>query len=325
LRYLARRLALYLGTAWAAITLNFLIPRLMPGNPVLALLARFRGRIDPQSEKAIRQLFGLDNASLFSQYQTYLAHLFRGHLGTSFTFFPAPVSTVISSALPWTLVLVGLSTVISFSVGTLLGIVAGWKRGTWWWDALSPISTFFSAIPYFWFALIALFVLSGKLNWFPITGGYSSDLAPGFSGPFLASAVYHAVLPALTIVVASVGGWLLGMRNMMVTTMSDDYVLLAEAKGLSTRRIAFTYAARNAILPSVATFTMSLGFVVGGSVLTEIVFSYPGMGYDLYQAVSNEDFPLMQGIFLVITLVVLVANFLADLVYVFLDPRTREA
>lgn len=324
MRYLARRLALYLGTAWAAITLNFLIPRLMPGNPVLALLARFRGRIDPQSEKALRQLFGLDNASLFSQYQTYLAHLFRGDLGTSFTFFPTPVSTVILSALPWTLVLVGLSTIISFGVGTLLGIVAGWKRGTWW-DALSPISTFFSAIPYFWFALIALFVLSGKLNWFPITGGYSSDLAVSFSGSFLASAAYHAALPAFTIVVASVGGWLLGMRNMMVTTMSDDYVLLAEAKGLSTRRIAFTYAARNAILPSVATFTMSLGFVVGGSVLTEIVFSYPGMGYDLYQAVSNQDFPLMQGIFLVITLVVLVANFLADLVYVILDPRTREA
>ena len=324
MRYLSRRLALYLGTAWAAITLNFLIPRLMPGNPVLALLARFRGRINPQSEKAIRQLFGLDNASLFSQYRTYLVHLFHGELGTSFTFFPAPVSTVIMSALPWTLVLVGLSTVISFGIGTLLGIVAGWKRGTWW-DAFSPISTFFSAIPYFWLALIALFIFSGKLNWFPITGGYSSDLAPGFSGPFLASAVYHAALPAFTIVVASVGGWLLGMRNMMVTTMSDDYVLLAEAKGLSTRRIAFTYAARNAILPSVATFTMSLGFVVGGSVLTEIVFSYPGMGYDLFQAVGNEDFPLMQGIFLVITLVVLVANFLADLVYVVLDPRTREA
>jgi peptide/nickel transport system permease protein len=323
MRYLARRLVFYVITAWAALTVNFLIPRLMPGNPVEALLGRFRGRVDPKASDALSALFGLNHASLWSQYRTYLADMLTGNFGTSFTYFPTPVSSVISSALPWTLVLVGLSTVVSFALGTLLGIVAGWRRGSWW-DHLLPTTTFFSSVPYFWLGLIALFVFSGELHWFPITGGYNSALSIDFSWTFLDSAVRHALLPALTIVVSSVAGWLVMMRNMMVTTMADDYVLMAQAKGLSPRRVMFTYAARNAILPSVATFTMSLGFVVGGAVLTEVVFSYPGIGNTLYQAVINEDFPLMQGIFLIITFVVLLANLLADLVYVVMDPRIRS-
>jgi peptide/nickel transport system permease protein len=322
MRYLARRLAFYVVTAWAALTLNFLIPRLMPGDPVQALLSRFRGRLDPRATEALTAMFGLNDESMWSQYRTYLVDLFKGDYGLSFTFFPTPVSTVIRDSLLWTIVLVGLSTIVSFVVGTVLGIVAGWRRGSWW-DHLLPVTTFFSSIPYFWFGLIVLFVLSGELRWFPLAGGYSSWLSVDFSWAFLSSAFKHAVLPGLTILIASVAGWLIPMRNMMVTTMSDDYVVLAEAKGLAPRRVMLGYAARNAILPSVATFTMSLGFVVGGAVLTEIVFSYPGIGNTLYQAVINEDFPLMQGIFLIITFVVLLANFLADLVYVWLDPRTR--
>lgn len=322
MRYLARRFAFYLITAWAALTLNFLIPRLMPGDPAQALLSRFRGRLDPRATEALTAMFGLNDASMWSQYRTYLADLSKGDFGLSFTFFPTPVATVIMDSLWWTIVLVGIATVVSFVVGTLLGVVAGWKRGSRW-DHLLPITTFFSSIPYFWFGLIVLFVLSGELRLFPLSGGYSSWLSVGFSWAFLSSAFKHAILPGLTIVIASIAGWLIPMRNMMVTTMSDDYVVLAEAKGLSPRRVMLNYAARNAILPSVATFTMSLGFVVGGAVLTEIVFGYPGIGNNLYQAVINEDFPLMQGIFLIITFVVLLANFLADLVYVWLDPRTR--
>jgi peptide/nickel transport system permease protein len=294
----------------------------MPGDPVQALLARFRGRVDPGAADALSALFGLNHESLWSQYRTYLWDIVTGDFGTSFSYYPTPVSTVISSSLPWTLVLVGLSTVISFAIGTTLGVVAGWKRGSWW-DQLLPTTTFLSSVPYFWFGLITLFVFAGELHWFPITGGYASSLDVSFSWPFLASAFRHSILPGVTIIVASVAGWLVPMRNMMVTTMSDDYVILAEAKGLPPRRIMLSYAARNAILPSVATFTMSLGFVVGGAVLTEIVFSYPGIGYTLYQAVINQDFPLMQGVFLIITFVVLVANFFADLAYVALDPRTR--
>ncbi|WUJ70567.1 ABC transporter permease [Kribbella soli] len=322
MRYLARRFAFYLITAWAALTLNFLIPRLMPGDPAQALLSRFRGRLDPRATEALTAMFGLNDESMWSQYRTYLADLSKGDFGLSFTFFPTPVSTVIMDSLWWTIVLVGIATVVSFVIGTLLGIIAGWKRGSRW-DHLLPVTTFFSSIPYFWFGLIVLFVLSGELRLFPLSGGYSSWLSVDFSWAFLSSAFKHAILPGLTIVIASIAGWLIPMRNMMVTTMSDDYVALAEAKGLSPRRVMLNYAARNAILPSVATFTMSLGFVVGGAVLTEIVFGYPGIGNNLYQAVINEDFPLMQGIFLIITFVVLLANFLADLVYVWLDPRTR--
>lgn len=325
MRFLIRRVVFYLITAWAAITMNFLIPRLMPGNPVEVLLARFQGRLSPLATKALLQLFGLNqHQSLLTQYGQYWSQLFRGNLGTSFTYFPTPVLHVIAQSLPWTAVLIGLTTIISFVLGTVLGTVIGWRRGSSWLESLIPVTTFFSAIPYFWLALICVFVFSAHLNWFPLSGGYSANTSPGLSGGFIGSAVYHGLLPAVTIVVSSVAGWILGQRNMMVTTLAEDYVVMAEAKGLRDRRVMVAYAARNAILPQMASFAMSLGFVVSGAILVEIVFSYPGIGYVLYQAVSNEDFPLMQGIFLVITLAVLVANFLADLSYAVLDPRTRQ-
>jgi peptide/nickel transport system permease protein len=320
---LLRRGLFYVVTAWAAITLNFLLPRLMPGSPAELLLARFKGRLNPNAIHSLMSLFGMDNESLWSQYVDYWRNLLHGDLGTSFTYFPRPVTSVIADSLPWTVVLIGLSTVISFLIGTMLGVVAGWRRGSWV-DGLVPVTTFFASIPYFWLGLVAVFFLSATLNWFPISGGYTPGLNISFSGPFIGSALYHGVLPALTIVVSSIGGWLLGMRNMMVTTLSEDYVLMAQAKGLSKRRVMLMYGARNAILPSLASFALSLGFIVGGAILTEIVFSYPGIGFVLFEAVSNEDFPLMQGIFLIITFAVLIANLFVDLIYVVLDPRTRQ-
>jgi peptide/nickel transport system permease protein len=324
MRFLIRRGSFYLITAWAAITMNFLIPRLMPGNPAQILMARFQGRLSPAALKSLTILFGLNHSGLWSQYVTYWRNLASGNLGVSFTYFPTSVSSVIGSALPWTAMLIGVSTLISFVLGTLLGIVVAWRRGTWM-DSLLPVTTFFSAIPYFWLALIALLLLAVDVHWFPLSGAYSQGAVVGFNGPFLASAAYHAALPAITIVLSSIAGWLLGMRNMMVATMAEDYITMAEAKGLTRRRIMYLYAARNAVLPTIANFALSLGFVVSGAILVEIVFSYPGIGFVLFQAVSNEDFPLMQGVFLVITLAVLVANLLADLAYVLLDPRTREA
>jgi len=184
--------------------------------------------------------------------------------------------------------------------------------------------TFFSAIPYFWLALIVVYVFGFLLRLFPLTGAYDLSVEPGLNGAFITSAVYHAILPAITIVVSSIAGWMLGMRNAMLSTLSEDYVLMAQAKGLPDRRVMLMYAARNAILPNITGFALSLGFVVGGALLTEIIFSYPGIGFALLQAVQSEDFPLMQGIFLVITLAVLGANFLADILYVVLDPRVRQ-
>ncbi len=325
MRYFLRRLGFYAFAAWAALTVNFFLPRLMPGNPVEVLLARLKGHLSPQATHALMLQFGLTNQSgLIPQYFSYLNQLAHGQFGTSITYFPTPVLSVIAEALPWTLVLVGVSTVLSFVLGTALGIIVGWRRGSRL-DVLLPVTTFFSAIPYFWLALLAIMVFGYVLGWFPTSGGYALGTTIGLNGPFLTSALSHAVLPALTIVVSSIAGWLLAMRNMMVGVLGEDYVALAEAKGLSSSRVMMVYGARNAILPNIANFALSLGFIVSGAILTEAVFAYPGIGYLLYEAVSNEDFPLAQAIFLVITIAVLLANLLADFLYGALDPRARQS
>jgi peptide/nickel transport system permease protein len=324
MRFLLRRLGFYLITAWAALTINFFLPRLMPGNPVQAALDKLQGTVSPGVVKALAAQFGINTkASMLSQYGHYWSQMVRGNLGVSTSQYPTTVTTIIAHALPWTIALVGIASIISFLLGTLLGIVIAWRRGSRL-EGLLPVTTFLSAIPYFWLGLVFVSVFGVTLHWLPISGGYCQSLVPGFGGNFIRSAISHGLLPAITIVLASMAGWMVGMRNMMVTTLGEDYVMVAQAKGLSTRRVALTYAARNAILPNLAGFALQLGFVVAGSLLTEIVFSYPGIGLSLLQAVQDNDYPLMQGVFLVITVVVLLANFGADLLYVLLDPRTRQ-
>ncbi|MFJ3081326.1 ABC transporter permease [Streptomyces halstedii] len=324
MKYVLQRLAFYAVTAWAAITINFLIPRLMPGDPVEALMSRYQGQLDTSAIASLKALFGLDeNKSLWAQYTDYWSHLLDGDLGLSFTFFPTPVGEVISQALPWTLALVGITTLISFLLGTGIGVYSGWRRGSWL-DGLLPVTTFISSVPYFWLGLIAISVFAVKWPLFPFEGGYDNSLVPAFDWPFISSALYHGVLPGVTIVLSAIAGWILGMRNMMVTVSSEDYVMVAQAKGLSERRVMFAYAARNAVLPSISAFALSLGFIVSGTLLVEVVFNYPGIGFQLLQAVGAKDYPLMQGVFLVITLSVLAANLLADMAYAFLDPRTRK-
>lgn len=324
MRYLLQRLVFYAVTAWAAITINFFIPRLMPGDPVQSLINRYQGQLSTQAIDSLRTLFGMDNqASLWQQYLDYWGNLLRGDLGTSFTYFPTGVSDIIGQSMPWTLTLMGITTVLSFLLGTAAGIYAGWRRGSWL-DGLLPVTTFVSAIPYFWLGLIAIALFAVQWPLFPASGGYDNGLVPSFTWDFIASAVYHGVLPGLTIIVSAIAGWILGMRNMMVSVSAEDYVLVAQAKGLPERRVMFSYAARNAILPNISNFALSLGFIVGGTLLVEMVFSYPGIGYVLFQGVGAKDYPLMQGVFLFITLAVLAANLLADLVYLLLDPRTRR-
>ncbi|MDR2929805.1 MAG: ABC transporter permease [Propionibacteriaceae bacterium] len=323
MRVLLRRLVFYVLTAWAAISLNFVLPRIMPGDPVTNMVERFRGRLTPQAIQALRVLFGQEHSNLWLQYVDYWKNLFHGNFGISYAYYPTPVTSVVNGAIWWTLILISLCTILAFVIGVSLGTVVGWKRGTWL-DALVPVTSFISSIPYFWFAIIMALVFSIVLKWFPLSGGYDVWETIGFNSSFISSAVYHAILPAVTIIVASIGGWLIGMRNMTVTTLSEDYVRMAEAKGLRKRRVVLAYAARNAVLPSLSSFAMSLGFVVGGSIVTEIVFNYPGIGSILFRAAQSQDYPLMQAIFLVITVMVLVANFVADIAYVFLDPRTRQ-
>jgi peptide/nickel transport system permease protein len=282
------------------------------------------GPVTPETRQAIEALLGSDTDQSWPvQYGDYLHSLVTGHLGISVTYFPASVSSIIGQTLPWTIGLIGLSTILSFAFGIGLGTLAGWKRGSWL-DNLIPVTTMFQSVPYFWLALILLFVLGSVVSIFPLNGGYDVyNVMPGWNLPFLRSVVYYGTLPALTIVISSIGGWMLGMRNMMVSTLSEDYLVTAEAKGLRPGRMMRTYAARNAVLPSVSGFAISLGFVVAGSIVTEAVFSYPGIGSALLQAVGGNDYALMQGIFLIITLSVLGANLLVDLLYSVIDPRTR--
>ncbi|KWV34018.1 ABC transporter permease [Micromonospora rifamycinica] len=324
--YLLRKLGFYAVALWAALTLNFAIPRLLPGDPVDILLAKLQqrgGTVSPETREAYTLLLGGDDdRPLWNQYLDYLGNLARGDLGVSVSYYPARVSDVILASLPWTVVLVGVATLIAALLGVLLGAIVGWRPGTWL-DSLVPATTLLAAIPYFWLALLLSYLLARVLGWLPLQGGYDVALTPGWNTEFLLSAVRYATLPALTIVLASIGGWLLGMRNMMVSTLSEDYVLTAEAKGLSPGTIRRSYAARNAVLPSVAGFAISLGFVVSGSVITEQVFSYPGIGGRLLGAVTNNDYALMQGVFLFITLAVLGANLIVDLLYGLIDPRTR--
>lgn len=323
MKYLLRKVMLYVFIAWAALTMNFLIPRLMPGDPVSLLVEKLNGRIDPDAMAAIAESYGITDDPLPVQYWNYLVDLAHGDLGLSIGFFPVPVSDIVWGAIPWTIGLVGVTTVISFVIGTGLGVVLAWRRGSWS-DHTLPALTFLNAVPYFWMALILVLVFAVNLGWFPVSQAYDPGVTPGWNGEFIGSVLYHSILPAITIVLASFAGWVLGMRNMTVTVLGEDYVTMAEAKGLPKRMVMLNYAARNAILPSITGFALSLGAVVGGSMLTEVIFNYPGVGYTLFEAVGNQDFPLMQGLFLIISLAVIVANLIADIVYVFLDPRTRQ-
>jgi peptide/nickel transport system permease protein len=272
---------------------------------------------------ALEAEFGIGHAgSLLHQYGQYLVNIFHGNLGLSVSEYPSKVSTIIAQTLPWTLILVGSATIISFGLGTLLGILAAWRRGGWF-DRALPALSFLQGTPYFFLALLLVDAFAIHLQWFPIQEGYTQGLVPGWHLDFILSAMYHSVLPALTIVLTSMAGWMLQMRNVMITTIGEDYVLAAQAKGLSSRRVVMTYAARNAILPNLSGFALSLGFVISGALIMEIVFSYPGIGLTLYNAVTSDDYPLMQGIFLIISLAVLLANFAADAVYVVADPRAR--
>ncbi|AYG05371.1 ABC transporter permease [Gryllotalpicola protaetiae] len=324
MRYVLRRLVLFMITLWVALTVNFFIPRLMPGNPAEAMMARFRGRVNPAALKALEAAFGINTQKpLLVQYLEYLGNTLTGHFGTSLTFFPQSVGTVLAQALPWTLGLVGLTTIIAFAAGTLIGLVAGWRRGGVLDSLLPPVFVITSALPFFWVGLLLVLAFSVTLSVLPNDGAFDVTLTPGFNGEFIGSVLTHAILPAVTILVISIGGWILTMRNNVVTILTDDYIKMARAKGLSNTTIMYGYAARNAILPNLAGFAMSLGFVVSGSILVEYTFNYPGIGYMLLQAVNNEDYPLMQAMFVMITVTVLVAILICDFLTVLLDPRAR--
>jgi peptide/nickel transport system permease protein len=320
--FLARRLGLFLLTLWAALTVNFLIPRLMPGDEATAVLAHFRG-VNPAALHALQIEFGVGtNLSLFDQYVQYLGNCLTLQFGL--TAARAPVTSVILQGLPWTLALVGITTVLAFIIGTAIGMISAWRRGGALDSLLSPLLFILTTFPVFFIALVLLFVFGVALHWFPLAGSYSIGTHPSLTLGFAADVLSHGLLPGATLVVTAAGGWIFTMRNNMVATLNEDYVRMARAKGLPSWRIMVDYAARNAILPNLTGFAMQLGFILGGSILVEYTFSYPGLGYLFFTGTTNHDLPLQQALFLFYTVAVLVCVLLADLATALLDPRTRD-
>ena len=327
MRHVFRRVGIYLLAIWAAITINFFLPRLAPGNPAEIVYNRLaqRGPVSPATLRALEIQFGVNTTDpLWVQYISYLNNLIHGNLGISTNYYPAPVTQIIAQDIPWTLTLLTVSVALSFTLGTLLGIIVAWKRGTAFDTITSSVMTFFYSILYPWLALMAVYFVGYLLGWFPFADGYDVSLTPGLHLDFFASAAYHAILPALTLIVSTIAGWMLTMRNSMITTLSEDYVLMAQAKGLRQPRVMLGYAARNAILPSVTGFAIALGAVVGGALLVEIVFSYPGIGYALFQAIQSQDYFLADGILLLVIVATVLMNLVVDLLYTVLDPRVRQ-
>jgi peptide/nickel transport system permease protein len=323
MRFALRRLGFFAVTLWACLTLNFVLPRLMPGSPILDMMAKYHGRLSPKALAAIADAFGVDtHASLIGQYFSYLKNTATGNFGLSLTQ-TEPVSQVIAGAVWWTVGLIGVTTVLAFVLGTLIGIVGAWRRGGWLDGILPPVFVIATSIPFFWIGMLLILAV-GKIDpTFPTSGAYSYGATPGLNWPFISDVLQHALLPGLAILITSIGGWILTMRNTMVTVLAEDYIRMARAKGLPGWRIMLDYGARNAMLPNLSGFAMSIGFVLSGAIVVEYLFSYQGVGYYLLQAVVNQDYALVQALFLLITVAVLVAILAADILTAFLDPRTR--
>ncbi|MGH2560637.1 MAG: ABC transporter permease [Thermomicrobiales bacterium] len=324
--YVVKRFGAFILIVWAAATINFAIPKFSDADPVRERLlqAQGLGGVSAQSieevAKSYEKRFGLDQP-LWKQYLRYLWDMARFDFGVSITRFPTGVSSMIFDALPWTLVLVTVSTIMAFTIGSLFGALLAWQRAPKFIQFLAPPLLTLSAIPYFLLGLTLIYLLAFSWKVFPLGGGYEIGSTPAWSWSFIQDAVRHSLLPALSIVLASMGGWALSMRGMMVTVQGEDYVTLAEAKGLKPRRIFLRYALRNAILPQTTALALALGHVASGAVLVEVVFAYPGVGNLLYQSIRSFDYTVIYGVTFIVIVSIGVATFILDLLLPALDPR----
>ncbi len=329
MRFIVRRLMFYAVAFWAALTLNFMLPRLMPGSPLDGLVLRYQDviRSNPAILQQLKEQLGSSDEPIWQAYPHYLADILTGNFGLTreSTAQAVPVSEIIGQTLPWSIFLVGTGFLLAFVVGTTLGMFAAWRRGGFTDNVLTPVLMALQSFPAFFLSLLAVYFLGLKAGWFPIQHAYSTDKEIAFSWAFFGDAFRHAQLPLLVIIAISAGGWLLGMRNVMINTISEDYVTMAQAKGLRDRMVMRRYAARNAILPPLTGFASFFASAVGGLILVEFVFSYPGVGLTIQQAALGHDYPLLQALLLLLAFTVLVANFIMDIVYVILDPRVRTA
>jgi peptide/nickel transport system permease protein len=323
--FLLRRLAFYLAAFLAAATINFFLPRVMPGDPIQIMFSSAGSELSLENLNALKLTFGFIDAPLGEQYLRYLQSVFTGDLGRSIKYFPLPVAELLGRALIWTIGLVGSATLVSFAIGTLLGVMAAWRRGTMLDTIVSLSAIFSSSLPAVVVSLITLFAFGYTLGWFPSGYAFNPMLDPALSWEYISSVIYHGTLPMVTLVIVLTGGFAVTMRNNMINLLGDDYIVMGRAKGLSDRHVMLWYAARNALLPTVSSLAIAIGTVLGGSLVTEVVFNYPGLGNTLYQAILARDYPVIQGQLLIMTAAMLVSNFVVDLSYVLLDPRLKRA
>lgn len=326
LRDILKRCGVFFIIVWLAASLNFFLPKLSGQDPVRTKLlqqAQLGGYVQQGIDEMVKVYevrFGLDRP-LWQQYLSYLGDVMRGDFNFSIANYPRTVADMIAESIPWTVGLLGLTTILSFVIGTILGALLAWPRAPRWMAWLMPPLWALHAIPFFLLGLILMYLLAFQVPLLPIFGGYSMGVNPSFSFTFILDVMRHATLPALSIILVATGGWALGMRGMMVTTMGEDYVLFAEGKGLKSLTVFTRYCLRNAILPQITALALALGQILSGAVLVEVIFGYPGIGTLLFQAIRENDHFLIQGIVFTVIVSLGLATLLLDLVYPLLDPR----
>lgn len=325
LSYFVRRIGMFVLVVFVAASFNFAIPRLAPGNPIGAINSRMSqasaGIENGQAMfEAYRKRFGLDDP-LYIQYAKYMWNTLRFDFGESLSAYPAEVWDIVGPAIGWSIGLIGTSVLITFVLGIIVGAFLAWKGTPELVRALLPITMLGGVLPYYLLGMLLLYVFAFTTRLLPMSGAYDSGMVKSFNWPFIQSVLSHSILPALSIILTSLGGWALTMRSLMINTIGEDYMLLAEAKGLPKRRILWWYAVRNVIPPQLAHLAIALGYVVSGAILVEIVFSYPGLGYQLYMSIVNSDYTVIQGITLILAISVGLAVLIIDLIYPRLDPR----
>ena len=325
-KYLTKKLVWYLLTFVVVLALNFFLPRLIDGNPVDVIVGKMGSMGSTNSMRNIydgfMKEFNLDKP-LWEQFVLFVKGLFQGDLGTSFSRYPKQVSGILAEAIPWTLALQLPAILVGWVIGNLLGAITAYRKGIFSKTVYS-VSLFVNAVPYYAFAIILMYVFALSCGFFPPGGAYSNGLVPNWSLRFVLDVLHHHMLPFLSIVLIMIGGQAMGMRSMAIYELNADYVLYAKLMAVPEKKI-IGYVFRNAMLPQVSGLALSLGTMVSGSLITEIVFNYPGLGYWLYLAIRQLDYPLISGCTLVLSVTVLVANFVIDMIYGWIDPRIRAA
>jgi peptide/nickel transport system permease protein len=328
--YLIKRLGIFVLILWLASTINFFLPRLGGQDPIRAQLGA-QAAMGGNSQVGMKEMiaeydrrFGLDKP-LWEQYLTYLGDTAHLEFNFSMSSYPTKVTDIIGRAMPWTIILLGVTTLLAWTIGTFLGAILTQPKAPRILRFILPPILTLSAIPFFLLGLLLIYFLGFQLRWFPLAGGYDQGLLPAWDPKIIVNMVYHSILPALSIILASIGFWTLGMRGVMVSTQGEDYLLFAEAKGLRRSTVFLRYSIRNALLPQLTALALALGNIVSGAVLVEVIFQYPGMGTLLYQSIRASDFYMIQGLVFMIIVAIGFATLILDLIYPALDPRISYA